>query len=48
LGPRRAGDPPSLVADSRRLQSDFGWTPRYSDLDTIIRTAARWQAERPY
>ncbi len=48
FGPRRAGDPPSLVADSRRLRADFGWTPRYSDLDTIIRTAARWQAERPY
>ena len=48
VGPRRAGDPPSLVADSSRLKAAFGWTPRYSDLDTIIRTAARWQRERPY
>lgn len=48
FGPRRAGDPPSLVADSSRLQRDFGWTPQHSDLDTIIRTAARWQRERPY
>jgi UDP-glucose-4-epimerase GalE len=48
FGPRRAGDPPSLVADSRRLQADFGWQPRYSDLETIIRTAMRWQRERPY
>jgi UDP-glucose-4-epimerase GalE len=48
VGPRRAGDPPSLVADSSRLKAAFGWTPRHSDLDTIIRTAARWQRERPY
>ena len=48
VGPRRAGDPPSLVADSSRLKAAFGWSPRHSDLDTIIRTAARWQKERPY
>ncbi len=48
VGPRRAGDPPSLVADSSRLKAAFGWTPKHSDLDTIIRTAARWQRERPY
>lgn len=48
VGPRRAGDPPSLVADPSRLQRDLGWSPGHSDLDTIIRTAARWQAERPY
>ena len=48
VGPRRAGDPPSLVADSTRLKTAFGWTPKHSDLETIIRTAARWQGERPY
>jgi UDP-glucose 4-epimerase/UDP-arabinose 4-epimerase len=48
VGPRRPGDPPSLVADSSRLKAAFGWTPRHSDLETIIRTAARWQRERPY
>jgi UDP-glucose-4-epimerase GalE len=48
FGPRRAGDPPSLVADSRRLREAFGWQPKHSDLDTIIRTAARWQRERRY
>lgn len=48
FGPRRAGDPPSLVADSRRLREDLGWTPRHSDLDTIIRTAANWQRNRTY
>jgi len=48
VGPRRAGDPPSLVADASRLKADFGWTPRHSDLKTMIATAARWQGERPY
>ena len=48
VGPRRPGDPPSLVADSSRLKAAFGWSPRHSDLETIIRTAARWQRERPY
>ena len=48
VGPRRAGDPPSLVADASRLKTAFGWSARHSDLETIIRTAARWQRERPY
>jgi UDP-glucose 4-epimerase len=42
FGPRRAGDPPSLVADSSRLQSELGWTPRDSGLDRIVETAWAW------
>lgn len=38
-GPRRAGDPPALVADPSRVRREFGWSPRCSDLDTIARTA---------
>ena len=34
--------------NSSRLKAAFGWTPKHSDLETIIRTAARWQRERPY
>lgn len=48
VGPRREGDPPSLVADSSLLQRRLGWKARHSDLDTIIRDAARWQATRPW
>ena len=48
VGPRRAGDPPSLVADISKLKAAFGWTPRHSGLESILRTAARWQRERPY
>jgi UDP-glucose-4-epimerase GalE len=48
VGPRRAGDPPSLVADSTLLKQRLGWRPTCSDLDSIIRDAARWQRERPW
>ena len=40
--PRRPGDPPMLVADATRFAAAFGWTPRHSDLDTIVRTAWAW------
>jgi UDP-glucose-4-epimerase GalE len=39
FGPRREGDPPLLVADSTRLRQALGWTPRHSDLKTIVETA---------
>jgi UDP-glucose 4-epimerase/UDP-arabinose 4-epimerase len=48
FGPRRAGDPPALVADAGEIQRRFSWRPRHSDLETILRTAWRWQSERPY
>lgn len=40
--PRRAGDPPELVADARYAYRLLGWRPRVSDLETIIRTAWAW------
>ena len=39
IGPRREGDPPSLVADSTKLQKSLGWRPKRADLDTIVRDA---------
>jgi UDP-glucose 4-epimerase/UDP-arabinose 4-epimerase len=48
IGPRRAGDPSALVADASKILRRFSWRPRHSDLDTILRTAWRWQSERPY
>jgi UDP-glucose 4-epimerase len=41
--PRRAGDPPELVARSDRLKARFGWQPRHDDLDAIVRTALAWE-----
>ena len=40
--PRRPGDPPELVADAARFQSETGWMPHHSDLDTIVATAWAW------
>jgi UDP-glucose 4-epimerase len=40
--PRRPGDPPALVADSRLAREVLGWTPRHAELATIIDTALRW------
>lgn len=41
--PRRAGDPPMLVADSTKLKSTLSWTPHYADIDTIVRSALEWE-----
>ena len=43
---RRAGDPPCLVADATLANRTLGWTPRVSDLDTIIATAWAWHTRR--
>lgn len=40
--PRRAGDPPELVADASRFRQEIGWEPRHSDLETIVTTAWAW------
>jgi UDP-glucose 4-epimerase len=41
--PRRAGDPPALVARADRIRSELGWRPRLDDLDTIVSTALKWE-----
>ncbi len=41
--PRRAGDPPELIAVADRVREVLGWTPRYDDLDTIVRTSLAWE-----
>ena len=41
--PRRAGDPPALVARADRIRRELGWQPRLDDLDTIVRTALAWE-----
>jgi UDP-glucose 4-epimerase len=41
--PRRAGDPPALVARAERIRAELGWQPRLDDLDTIVRTALAWE-----
>ncbi len=47
VGPRRPGDPAVLVASSDLIRRELGWQPRYSDLETIIRTAWQWHQAHP-
>ncbi len=43
-GPRRAGDPPILIADARLAGEVLGWKPQHSQLQTIIRDAWNWHS----
>jgi len=40
---RREGDPDRLVAAADQVRTVLGWTPKLDDLDTIVRTALRWE-----
>jgi UDP-glucose 4-epimerase len=45
--PRRDGDPAILCASPQRLMRELGWRPRFSDLQTIVRTAWDWKEKHP-
>ena len=47
-GPRRAGDPPRLVASAGKAKAELGWKPRFQDLDPIIETAWNWEKNRRF
>ncbi len=42
VGPRRAGDPAVLVADSRAARATLGWQPSRSAIERVIEDAWRW------
>ncbi len=46
--PRRAGDPPRLVAASTRARERLGWQPRHTDIAGIIESAWRWHLAPRY
>jgi UDP-glucose 4-epimerase len=46
-GPRRPGDPASLVASSEKIQRELGWQPRYRELGPIVETAWKWHHGHP-
>lgn len=41
--PRRAGDPPMLVADCSRIKKSLGWQAKYDDLGLIVKTSLDWE-----
>jgi UDP-glucose 4-epimerase len=45
LGPRRPGDPASIVASPARIKARLGWRPRHDDLDEIVASALDWEAK---
>ncbi len=42
VGPRRAGDPPALVASNAKAREVLGWTSARSDIATLVRDAWAW------
>ena len=44
---RRPGDPAVLVASSEKIVRELGWSPRHSDIHTIVRTAWEWHHRHP-
>jgi UDP-glucose 4-epimerase len=44
--PRRAGDPPELVAAPDRAREVLGWSCRYAALEVIVEHAWKWHAGR--
>lgn len=47
VSPRRPGDPPELVADSRLAQQTLAWKPKYDSLERIVETAWKWHQAHP-
>ena len=45
--PRRAGDPPVLVADPSKARKLLNWEPKNSGLDAIVSSAWKWHASQP-
>ena len=41
--PRRAGDPPSLIAAVDKIRSTLDWQPAFDELDVIVQTSLDWE-----
>jgi len=45
--PRRAGDPPRLIAASEKIKAELGWRPQYENISAIIESAWKWHQKFP-
>lgn len=45
--PRRAGDPSTLIASSKKAQTILGWNPKFPDVKDIISSAWQWHESHP-
>ncbi|MBM3103842.1 UDP-glucose 4-epimerase GalE [Pseudomonas sp. V1] len=46
--PRRAGDPPRLVADASKAKAILGWQPQFAALEQIVSHAWNWEQKYPW
>ena len=46
-GERRSGDPAVLFANAEKIQSELGWSARYTEIDEIVATAWNWFEKHP-
>jgi UDP-glucose 4-epimerase len=44
---RRAGDPAQLVASNEKIKRDLGWSPKFEDIESMVRSAWKWRLEHP-
>lgn len=47
MGERRAGDPAKLIASAEKARKILGWTPKFDDVESIIKTAWTWHSSHP-
>ena len=47
IAPRRPGDPPRLIADSRRARAELNWQPEFENADAIISSVWQWMQKYP-
>jgi UDP-glucose 4-epimerase len=45
--PRRAGDPPRLIAASDKIRAELGWIPRFQNIVPIVESAWAWHVKHP-
>ena len=45
--PRRAGDPAVLIASPEKARGVLGWSPQYSDVESIVASAWQWHKSHP-
>ncbi|MFD1485031.1 UDP-glucose 4-epimerase GalE [Lacticaseibacillus baoqingensis] len=47
IGPRRPGDPSTLIAASDKARKVLGWQPHFDDVEAVIKTAWNWHRSHP-
>jgi UDP-glucose 4-epimerase len=47
IGPRRPGDPSTLIAASDKARTILGWKPKFDDVEQVIATAWNWHQTHP-